>query len=291
MRGRIAAAGVILAFVLSGCVGERSAAPQPQPQATASKVGAVYKAPYRDMPSAPPAVDDETALLNNALYRAGVVPAVACRFPAGRLATKAALLGFGQAVVACLGRAWQPLVVRSSVDFTQPVLRAVKVGESTGCGGVDDDVPAFYCWSDNAIYFDWTVYVEKNRSRVSVQLAMIYTMAHEYGHHLQALTGISDAYGNRYQRKSGDAQLEDTRRSELQASCFASAFFGANRTALDLYGDRLSELRWHEDGGDEPGYPRDHGSPTSNQAWSRGAFASKSPASCNTWAAAAKKVS
>ncbi|MEV8374822.1 neutral zinc metallopeptidase [Kribbella sp. NPDC056861] len=243
------------------------------------------------MPSAPPKGADESPLLNNALYRAGRVPAVNCRFPAGRLATKATLLKFGQAAVACLDLAWRPLVSRSAVEFRSPAVAAVKVGDSTDCGEVEDDTSAFYCSADNTIYFDWTLYVEGEHSRTSVQVAVIYTMGHEYGHHLQELTGISDAYGERYRQKSGDAQLEQTRRSELQASCLASAFFGANQRTLALTGNRLYHLRWHEDGGDAAGFPRDHGSPGNNRAWSRAAFASKNPASCNTWAAPAKKVS
>jgi hypothetical protein len=232
-------------------------------------------------------------LLRNALYRAGVVSAVSCPLPAGSLATEAALQGYGKQVLACLERAWRPVVARTSARFWSPELRAVKVGESTGCGRVASDIyPAFYCPADSTIYFKWKGYAEKRGDvRAFVRNHMILMLAHEYGHHLQEMTGILDVEWELSDQKSGAAELEWTRRSELQASCFAAAFLGANQKALDLYGERLNDMRWREGNGDDPGDPRDHGSEQSNEAWSSAAFASKSPASCNTWVASASKVS
>ncbi|MFI5713513.1 neutral zinc metallopeptidase [Kribbella sp. NPDC051620] len=276
------------------------AQPQPHPpsaSAAASQAPAAsspngFTAAHRMRPDAAASPEGGPALQRNALYRAGVVPAVSCPLPAGRLATRAALQAYAQKTLACLDRAWRPLVARSSARFWSPGLRSVEVGDSTNCGPVAGGTYlAFYCPADSTIYFNWMEHAEKaGDNRAYVQNAMIDTMAHEYGHHLQWMTGIGDAYDELYDRKSGPAQLDRSRRLEIQANCLAAAFVGANQKTLGLYGARLAEMILEEGAGDQSG-PPDHGSELNNGAWSSAAFASKSPASCNTWAAPASKVS
>jgi predicted metalloprotease len=115
-----------------------------------------------------------------------------------------------------------------------------------------------------------------------------HLISHEHGHHLQQLLSIPTSYQEEPVTK---AELEESRRHELQASCFGFAFLGANRTALGLSGYLEFVLEDLAETGDEPGEPRDHGSAQNSLAWSRAAFASKSPASCNTFSAPAGKVS
>jgi predicted metalloprotease len=88
--------------------------------------------------------------------------------------------------------------------------------------------------------------------------------------------------------------LETERRKELQASCLAGAFLGANKRALRLTGERFGvreEIVHHV--GDEynPDKVRDHGSRKNHGYWTTRAFESGNPASCNTFTAPAKRVS
>ncbi|QNE20696.1 hypothetical protein F1D05_25765 [Kribbella qitaiheensis] len=54
---------------------------------------------------------------------------------------------------------------------------------------------------------------------------------------------------------------------------------------------RLAELEYALETGDDPDEPHDHGSDKSNKLWTRAAFRSGSPGSCNTWKAPAGRVS
>lgn len=296
---RVVALLVVVVLGLSACAGTTS--PQSQPTVLSTPAATPSPTPTQAGLSARPTPRgnleglaeeaENAAKLTNGLYEAGVVPAVNCTFPVGDLTARPAVLGYAKAVIACLDTAWEPVVGRARAYFEPPVLYAVKAGGSTACGPfVGDTYTAFYCSRNKAIYFEWAEYIEAERGgRNGSQVGLQYMMAHEYGHHLQQLTGIATFYY--FTVKTNAAQLAESRRLELQATCLGFAFLGANQKTLALAGDRRTELRYRESYGDHPGEPRDHGSPESNRLWSRTAFASKSPASCNTWAASAKKVS
>lgn len=237
---------------------------------------------------------DKANLLQNKLYAAGKVPSVRCPLPTGALTMAATLQRYSRALVGCLDKAWKPLLDRAGKQFESPPVYAVEPGASTTCGPSDEgDFVAFYCAYNRGIYVHWTDYVEEDRSeRLEIQADLMDTIAHEYGHHLQEMAGIigladvRDAFAD-----DEAARLLNSRRVELQASCFGAAFLGANRRTLALRGEKLELLRMFQAVGDDPGEPGDHGSEASNHSWNTAAFASGNPASCNTWAASPAKVS
>lgn len=239
-------------------------------------------------PSTEPEISvGETYLLRNKLYSAGEVSAVACRLPRALLSSKKALLGYANAFVGCLNRAWKPLADRSDFAFVPPVVHAAPAGTLSPCGPIEADIGALYCDNDLGIYFDWPLYVAKESNRQSASRdAVEFTMAHEFGHHLQQLSGMSSGYHDRYWAATGAAKLQETQRHELQASCFAAAFFGANQKTLRVYGGRLEQYGYDAftGGGDAP--LKDNG-----LEWSRRAFKAKGPAACNTWVAAPAMIS
>ena len=226
-------------------------------------------------------------LLNNQLYSAGKLPAVPCQLPDEPLKARSDVQKSADAILVCLERAWKPVVERAGRSFSPTTVYVMASGMQTGCGDFDGDADGFYCPINSDIYIDWTQHVEdKPADRRYVSAYLLYVMAHEYGHHVQQLTGIMPYYEERLDRTAGEASAEQTRRLELQASCLAAAFLGANQDTLDLHDDRLEA---YEDGayfGDS-----EHGSDKDNTYWSDAAFAAKSPSACNTWAAAAKRVS
>ncbi|HEY0619482.1 MAG TPA: neutral zinc metallopeptidase [Kribbella sp.] len=233
----------------------------------------------------------EPPLLDNTLYRAGRVPPVSCQLPNDLLESRAAVLGYARVMVACLDRGWGPMLAHLGFHFYPPSFDASEDPTSSACGPSDDAV-AFYCSMNNTIYFDWAQYVSKDRSQQPwLQGAVMEVVAHEYGHHVQELVSIGTYFDDRYEQATGDTRLQDSRRMELQASCFAAAFLGANRQALDLQGERLAGLQDAEYSGDEWGEPRDHGSTKNNKSWTRDAFKSADPGSCNTWTASPERVS
>ena len=98
--------------------------------------------------------------------------------------------------------------------------------------------------------------------------------AHEYGHHIQWLTGILGASWARQRAFSTyAAQMEESRRRELQASCLGGASIGANKRYYPMSGGLYTQwLYVVNNSGDQPGYPRDHGSLKNHGFWSKAGF-------------------
>jgi predicted metalloprotease len=237
---------------------------------------------------------EDIYLLHNKIYSVGKVPAVACSLPDIRLRSQKTVQQYSNAILDCLQRAWKPLVVRADVGFSPSAVYAVNQGSKTACGTFGKDDEGYYCPANSGIYLDWDLLVEdEDYDHTAAQAYLEFTMAHEYGHHVQQLVGISTYFDDRWEHATGAARLEQTRRHELQASCFGSAFLGAHREALDLWGDKLWDYEWSAHTGDDdpPIRERDHGSHKSATAWTDAAFEAKSPAACNTWVAPAKRVS
>lgn len=104
---------------------------------------------------------------------------------------------------------------------------------NTGCGTASSAVGPFYCPADQNIYLD-TAFFAELRDRFGAsggQLAQMYVIAHEWGHHIQNLDGVISRAGD------GDTGPgSNTIRVELQADCYAGAWVGSASTVPDSNG-------------------------------------------------------
>ncbi|QFT78076.1 neutral zinc metallopeptidase [Erythrobacter sp. THAF29] len=134
-----------------------------------------------------------------------------------------------------LNETWQPEFARAGIRFEQPTLHLYPSGRVTtqGCGSASSAAGPFYCPADLGIYIDTNFYDQLARmSGTRGDFARLYVMAHEYGHHIQNLTGLADqvrSIQQRDRRRANDLQV----RMELQADCYAGVWAGKNRNLIE----------------------------------------------------------
>jgi uncharacterized protein len=105
-------------------------------------------------------------------------------------------------------------------------------GVRTGCGAADSGVGPFYCPADDRVYIDLTFYRQlAEQLGAPGEFAQPYVLAHEYGHHIQDLTGIEANMRRQQQRDPGQKNALSVR-LELQADCFAGVW-AKNATGTD----------------------------------------------------------
>jgi predicted metalloprotease len=146
---------------------------------------------------------------------------------------------------------------------------------------------------DMKIYQQYLTYSNPSRTEAMAWLRMEIadTVAHEYGHHVQNLSGILAASWKLQYEKSGNAALEENRRREIQATCFGNVFLGANKSSYPIGGVLKAQLSYlHSHQGDEYGPQPDHGSREIIPYWANRGYNSRNPGACNTFTAASKLV-
>lgn len=284
---------LVVVLTATACTATAPAA-VPTPAALATQTSTSSPTPRRTKavpPVAAPSPTAEPLLVANDLYTAGKVRAVRCALPADVPANSAGVLRYARTLVDCLNRAWSPLFPRAGAVFLPARLISLGTGD---CDRLDDVFHrgAFYSTGQSTICLDGRTFAAgADGDWRTVQLQ--HTVAHEYGHHLQTLTGIMTNY-ELGELRTTSSDLERNRRMELQASCFAAVFLGVHKKALGLSGSRLDEFEYFVSmAGDEsaPKVPRDHGSRKNHAYWSDQGFHGATAGSCNTFTAPAAKVS
>ena len=133
-----------------------------------------------------------------------------------------------------LNQTWEPLFKQANVPFQQPTLVFYRGGTRSGCGAAQAAMGPFYCPEDQSIYIDTSFYDEmQNKLGTGPgDFARYYVVAHEYGHHVQKLTGVADQISSIQQQDPQHAN-EASVMLELQADCYAGVWAGKNRNAIE----------------------------------------------------------
>lgn len=137
------------------------------------------------------------------------------------------------AALASLNQTWEPLFKQAGIPFAQPKLVFYSQSGSSGCGAAQSAMGPFYCPSDQGIYLDTDFYREmEQKLGASGDFAWAYVMAHEYGHHVQALTGTAEQV-RRAQQRNPKAANQLQVRMELQADCYAGVWAAKNKNLIE----------------------------------------------------------
>lgn len=130
---------------------------------------------------------------------------------------------------------WSKIFQNAGQQYPAPTLVLFRGATPTACGTGQSAMGPFYCPGDQKVYIDLAFYDEmKNRFNAPGDFAQAYVIAHEVGHHIQHLTGVSDKVQQARQSARSEAQANQySVRLELQADCYAGVWAhhadGANR--------------------------------------------------------------
>ena len=120
---------------------------------------------------------------------------------------------------------WRDLFRRMGGTYQDPKLVLFTGAVQSACGFAQAAVGPFYCPADQKVYIDLGFYQElKNRFHAPGDFAQAYVIAHEIGHHVQNLLGISDKVESLRGRSSAAEANALSVRLELQADCFAGVW-------------------------------------------------------------------
>lgn len=139
------------------------------------------------------------------------------------------LAQFTGVVLADTEDAWNGLLKEAGIRYEEPKLVLFTDRVKSACGQAEAAMGPFYCPGDHKIYIDLGFYQQlKNNHDAPGDFAQAYVIAHEVGHHVQNLLGISSKVQNA-QRSMGKTEGNKLSvRLELQADCFAGIW--AHRT-------------------------------------------------------------
>jgi predicted metalloprotease len=120
---------------------------------------------------------------------------------------------------------WKDVFRQNGRQYREPTLVLFTDQVQSACGIAGAAVGPFYCPGDEKVYIDLSFYEElRRRFNAPGDFAQAYVVAHEVGHHVQKLLGISDRV-EAMQRRVSEAEANRLSvRLELQADFFAGVF-------------------------------------------------------------------
>ena len=205
------------------------------------------------------------------------------------------LADFVSVVLADTEDTWRVIFQNSGREYQEPVLVMFSGAVKSACGMADAAIGPFYCPADRKVYIDLAFFDDLKRQHGAPgDFAQAYVIAHEVGHHVQNLLGITNKV-RMAQRAAGKAEANELSvRLELQADCFAGLWGNhADRSRQVLeQGDVEEALNAASAIGDDRlqkkgrGYvvPESftHGTSRQRVHWFRRGIDSGDPDSCNT---------
>jgi uncharacterized protein len=214
--------------------------------------------------------------------------------PSGAPDPEAELVDFVSFVLDDVQATWSTQFQEGGQSYAPADLVLFRRATRTSCGPGSSDTGPFYCPADQTVYLDLDFFTElRDRFEAPGDFAQAYVIAHEIGHHVQNLTGVSSEVSQR-QQEDPDQANELSVRLELQADCLAGVWAHSTyeRGILET-GDleegltaaaSIGDDRIQSDAGAAVNPETwTHGSSEQRTQWLRTGFDSGDPADCDTF--------
>ncbi|MEO8627106.1 MAG: neutral zinc metallopeptidase [Betaproteobacteria bacterium] len=209
------------------------------------------------------------------------------------------LKDFVSKVLADTEDTWQEIFHANGKTYVDPKLVLFTGAVQSACGYAQAAVGPFYCGADQKVYIDLAFYKDlRDRFKAPGDFAEAYVIAHEVGHHVQNLLGISEQVQAAQQRGSPEQAKALSVRVELQADCLAGVWANHADTSRHILesGDVEEGLNAASQIGDDRMQMRSrgyvspesftHGSGEQRVRWFKRGFESGKMGSCDTFKAA-----
>lgn len=207
------------------------------------------------------------------------------------------LAAFVSTVLADTEDTWSELFRQDGATYVEPKLVLYSDAVESACGFARSAVGPFYCPRDQKVYIDLSFYRDlKERHQAPGDFAQAYVVAHEVGHHVQNLMGISDRV-RAVQNRVGQVEANQLSvRLELQADCFAGVWANRAQRARQILepGDIEEALNAASSIGDDRLQRQSrgqvvpesftHGSSAQRVRWFKQGIQTGNPQQCNTFA-------
>ena len=216
--------------------------------------------------------------------------------PAQKPPANDAAAAFVSTVLANTEDVWGPVMQQSGNAYRAPKLVLFRGATPTACGTGQSAMGPFYCPGDQKVYVD-LAFFDTLRARLGApgDFAQAYVIAHEVGHHVQNLMGITGKVDGMRGRVS-EAQMNALSvRVELQADCFAGVWAhhsqqgkgwlerGDLEEALNAAAQIGDDMLQRKSQGTVVPESFTHGSSQQRQTWLKRGLESGSVAQCNTF--------
>jgi predicted metalloprotease len=202
---------------------------------------------------------------------------------------------FVSVVLADTEETWRQVFGDRGEGYAPPILVLFTDATRSACGTGNSAMGPFYCPVDRKVYLDLSFFRDLDqRFGAPGDFAQAYVIAHEVGHHVQTMTGVSERVSAMRSRTTESAGNALSVLQELQADCFAGVwgFYAAKRDLLEP-GDTEEGLRAAAAIGDDRLQQQTqgrvvpesftHGSSAQRVEWFRRGLDSGRPESCDTF--------
>jgi predicted metalloprotease len=132
---------------------------------------------------------------------------------------------FVSAVLGSTEDVWAQIYQQNGATYEKPTLQIFENATQSGCGGASSAMGPFYCPADHQVYIDLSFCDElRERFNAPGDFAVAYVVAHEVGHHVQNLMGISGQLQEQRGRLSEAEYNKLSVKLELQADFLAGVW-------------------------------------------------------------------